>query len=77
MFLCSLFLSLSLLQSLNVEAPPEVKAKLLELGLAAFLQKAELGACIEYIRSIGIEMVEDLISLEQVNTVCLLVVTFA
>lgn len=58
--------NMSLTQDLDMEIAPADKKKLLELGLVAFLTKEGLGACVAYIRSVGVDMVDDLVYLKQV-----------
>jgi len=59
------YLRRSDLQDLDMEIAPADKKKLLELGLVAFLTKEGLGACVAYIRSVGVDMVDDLVYLKQ------------
>jgi len=59
------YLRRSDLQDLEMEIAPADKKKLLELGLVAFLTKEGLGACVAYIRSVGVDMVDDLVYLKQ------------
>ena len=59
------YLRRSDLQDLEIEIAPADKKKLLELGLVAFLTKEGLGACVAYIRSVGVDMVDDLVYLKQ------------
>ena len=59
------YLRRSDLQDLDMEIMPADKKKLLELGLVAFLTKEGLGACVAYIRSVGVDMVDDLVYLKQ------------
>ena len=49
----------------DVEIALADKKKLLELGLVAFLTKEGLGACVAYVRSIGVDSVDDLVYLKQ------------
>ena len=59
------YLRRSDLQDLDMEIHPTDKKKLLELGLVAFLTKEGLAECVAYIRSVGVDMVDDLVYLKQ------------
>jgi len=59
------YLRRSDLQDLEIQMQPSDKKKLLELGLVAFLTKEGLADCVAYIRSVGVDMVDDLVYLKQ------------
>uniref|UniRef100_A0A7S2RRG8 PDZ domain-containing protein n=1 Tax=Rhizochromulina marina TaxID=1034831 RepID=A0A7S2RRG8_9STRA len=59
------YLRRSDLMDLDIDIAPADKKKLLELGLVAFLTKEGLADCVAYIRSVGVDMVDDLVYLKQ------------